>query len=272
MTDSAAYRRTALLPGLVLGQARFETTHFDRHFHLDTHIGVVTDGVQRQSFRREVTFLAPGGISLMPPGEIHDGTRHADQPFTLLTYRVSPALLTDLSEDLTETARPVPVAAITFDQPEVSQRLIRLHRLLTAGSDSPPAPELAAQSEWLALLAALLLHSHSLPPPPPAGPLGARRLRQVQGYCLDRLAEKISLEDLATVCGLGRFQFLRQFHASVGMTPYAWLLRLRLEQACALLAEGRQTIAAVAQDTGFHDQSHFNRAFRRAYGVAPSGY
>lgn len=279
MTDSAAYRRPAHLPGLVLGQARFATTHFDRHFHLDTHIGVVTEGVQRQSFRRTVSHLAPGGISLMPPGEVHDGTRHDDRPFTLLTYRISPAGLTELAEDLTETARPLPLAAVTVDQPDLHRRLIRLHSLLMA--DSPGlmpglmpglATDLATESEWLAVLAALLRHSHALPTPPPCGPLGARRLRRVQEYCHDRLADKITLEDLAAVCGLGRVQFLRQFRASVGMTPYAWLLRLRLELACARLRDGRQTIAAVAQDSGFHDQSHFNRAFRRAYGVAPSAY
>jgi transcriptional regulator GlxA family with amidase domain len=50
------------------------------------------------------------------------------------------------------------------------------------------------------------------------------------------------------------------------------LLRLRLERACALLSRSSQAIATVAQEVGFYDQSHFNRAFRQAYGAAPSNY
>jgi AraC-like DNA-binding protein len=71
---------------------------------------------------------------------------------------------------------------------------------------------------------------------------------------------------------LSRFQFLRRFKHTVGMTPHAWLVRLRLERACTLLARSETSIAQVAMAVGFYDQSHFNRAFRSAFGVAPSGY
>ncbi|WP_231985572.1 helix-turn-helix transcriptional regulator [Pseudomonas vancouverensis] len=50
------------------------------------------------------------------------------------------------------------------------------------------------------------------------------------------------------------------------------MLRLRLEHACALLSRSGQPIIDVAQAVGFYDQSHFNRAFRHAFGVAPSRY
>ncbi|MGE8638798.1 MAG: helix-turn-helix transcriptional regulator, partial [Achromobacter sp.] len=55
-------------------------------------------------------------------------------------------------------------------------------------------------------------------------------------------------------------------------TPHAWLVRLRLERACAALATERVSVAQVAADVGFYDQSHFNRAFRMAYGAPPSAY
>ena len=49
-------------------------------------------------------------------------------------------------------------------------------------------------------------------------------------------------------------------------------MRLRLERACAALATERVSVAQVAADVGFYDQSHFNRAFRMAYGAPPSAY
>ena len=81
-------------------------------------------------------------------------------------------------------------------------------------------------------------------------------------YCQERLSEKIGLEDLAALCGLSRFQFLRRFAHSFGLTPHAWLVRLRLERACAALAGSGLSVAQVAAEVGFYDQSHFNRAFR----------
>lgn len=86
------------------------------------------------------------------------------------------------------------------------------------------------------------------------------------------LVKKITLDELAALCALGRFQFLKQFKQTVGMTPHAWLVRLRLERACSLLSRRSTAIAEVAQEVGFYDQSHFNRAFRQAFGVAPSSY
>ena len=89
---------------------------------------------------------------------------------------------------------------------------------------------------------------------------------------MTHLADKITLDELAALCHLGRFQFLRQFKRTVGMTPHAWLLRMRLEQACSLLAHRAGNLTDIAQEVGFFDQSHFNRAFRQAFGVAPSQY
>ncbi|MBU6489957.1 MAG: AraC family ligand binding domain-containing protein [Burkholderiales bacterium] len=55
--DFVHYRHLADMPGLVLGAAQFSTFSFDRHFHLDYHIGLVTEGVQRQRF---------GGMTVRP--------------------------------------------------------------------------------------------------------------------------------------------------------------------------------------------------------------
>ncbi len=96
--------------------------------------------------------------------------------------------------------------------------------------------------------------------------------RCVRDYCNEHLADKITLEALAALCGLERFQFLKLFKQTVGMTPHAWLVRLRLERACVLLSHTQWELTRVAQEVGFYDQSHFNRAFRQAFGVAPSRY
>jgi AraC-like DNA-binding protein len=269
MSDGVEYKRLAVIPGLVLGAGRFESYSFGRHYHLDYHIGLVVEGAQRQQCNRQSALLTPGRISLMPPGEIHDGCHDGDQPCVLKTFRLAPDLLQQLMQDLAGSARPTPLSASIVDQPLLASQLVQLHHTL----QHPVAVSaLALQSEWLSALYCLFAGAGSIEPQLLRGGLSREQLRRVRDYCMAHLDQKITLDELAAECQIGRFHFLRQFRQTVGMTPHAWLLRLRLEHACALLARRQQSIASVAQLVGFYDQSHFNRAFRQAFGVSPSAY
>lgn len=257
------------MPGLVLGAAQFSTFSFDRHFHLDYHIGLVTEGVQRQRFGGKTVLVGPGCVSLMPPGEIHDGVSDEAGGYTLKTFRLSPELLGGVAEEVADASRAPELKGALLEDAALAAHLVRLFDVMRS---SGQGGSLAVQSEWLRLLDMLLTGARAITPLQASGSLSPLQWQRVRDYCFAHLSEKITLDALAAICELGRFQFLRQFKQTVGMTPHAWLLRLRLEHACVLLSRGSQTIAEVAQGVGFYDQSHFNRAFRQAFGVAPSGY
>ncbi|QCP54707.1 AraC family transcriptional regulator [Trinickia violacea] len=269
MADHVQYQHIAEVPGLVLGAARFSEFSFDLHFHLDYHIGLVTEGVQRQRFGGKTVLLGPGCVSLMPPGEIHDGTREGGGAFTLQTFRLSPDLLDNMAEEIGGSPREPELAGIVLEDPVLAGHLLRLHDAMRRNDG---AITLDVQSQWLTLMECLFRQSRAVVRQDVKGALSPMQWQRVKDYCFAHLGEKITLDELASVCGLGRFHFLRQFKQTVGMTPHAWLVRLRLEQACALLARSAHTIAEVAQGVGFYDQSHFNRAFRQAFGVPPSNY
>ena len=93
MKDVVRYHPVPGMPGMVLGQARITEFQFDRHYHVDYHIGLVTQ--RRQSFRGRSVLLGPGAVALMPPGEIHDGAGVSDYGFshTLQTFRIAPELM-----------------------------------------------------------------------------------------------------------------------------------------------------------------------------------
>lgn len=269
MSNRVDYRHIEEMPGLVLGAAQFSTFSFDRHFHLDYHIGLVTEGVQRQRFRGKTVLIGPGCVSLMPPGEIHDGAIDSARGYTLRTFRLSSGLLNSVAQELSETCGEPALSGALIEDPELATQLVRLFDAMRAAGD--PA-SLAVQSEWLRLMNLMLTRSRAIVPQQASGALSPVQWRRVREYCFAHLSEKITLDALAALCDLGRFQFLRQFKQTIGMTPHAWLLRLRLEHACVLLSRSSQTIAQVAHGVGFYDQSHFNRAFRQAFGVAPSNY
>lgn len=271
MKDDVRYQPVAGTPGLVLGVARLCEFQFDRHYHVDYHIGLVTQGVQRQTFRGRSILLGPGAVALMPPGEIHDGTGVDDygQAYTLKTFRLAPDLMRGFIAEVSGGAPDERFLGTLIEDTALASRFMALHASWMAGAAAGP---LAHESASLALMGALFARTGAVVQQDIRGGLSAPHTRTVLDYCQAHLGDKIGLEDLAQLCGLSRYQFLRRFALTVGLTPHAWLTRLRLERACAVLAGAPASIAQVAADVGFYDQSHFNRAFRTAYGVPPSAY
>jgi AraC family transcriptional regulator len=82
-------------------------------------------------------------------------------------------------------------------------------------------------------------------------------------------ASGLSIEELAREAGLSPSRFFRAFKATLGLPPHQYLLRRRLERARRLLDRPAARLADVALSTGFADQSHFTRLFRRQFGVTP---
>ena len=79
----------------------------------------------------------------------------------------------------------------------------------------------------------------------------------------------ITLDVLARSCELSIRHFTRAFRQSIGMSPYEWLQRRRIEKAKTLLQTSSAALSAIAADCGFTDQSHFTRTFSRIVGTTP---
>jgi AraC family transcriptional regulator len=99
--------------------------------------------------------------------------------------------------------------------------------------------------------------------------LGPIALKKIRDYIHDHLADPIEVNDLAALAARSPFHFSRVFARSIGMTPYRYVVHRRLQIAIDRI-RGGMSLAAVAADTGFSDQSHLSRWIRRVHGVAPS--
>jgi AraC family transcriptional regulator len=100
--------------------------------------------------------------------------------------------------------------------------------------------------------------------------LTPRQLRSVKEFIASNVSENISLMDLAELVGLSRSQFGRAFKTSTGMSPHRYHLEQRLKLAKGLLTTSRQSLVEIALETGFSEQSHFNRVFRSLTGATPA--
>jgi AraC family transcriptional regulator len=104
------------------------------------------------------------------------------------------------------------------------------------------------------------------------GGLGQARLRRVSELVDARLADELSLHEMAQAAGLSTAHFARMFRKSTGQTPHQFVLRQRLERAKSMLRTPDMRVLAVAVACGFKTQQHFAQVFRDVCGVSPTEY
>ena len=126
----------------------------------------------------------------------------------------------------------------------------------TAGVTRPLAQREAATAGAASLAAA-----------PSGSPLSVAIRFISQNY-----ADRITNDDLAKVCGLSVRAFERQFQAAYHSSPHDYLRQLRVRMSCSALVFSRKSLAEVATEFGFADQSHFTKEFRKFMAETPRAY
>jgi AraC family transcriptional regulator len=102
------------------------------------------------------------------------------------------------------------------------------------------------------------------------GCLSRGQVGRLVEYIEARLNEPISLDDLATVVGMGVCTFSRHFRETLGRAPHAFVIDRRVERAKRMLSQGDLAVKEVASSCGFADQAHLTRVFRCRLGTTPA--
>ena len=125
------------------------------------------------------------------------------------------------------------------------------------------------------LINALMLHlleKYSVPSNPAqyvAGALPQHKLQQIIDYIDTYLDRDLSLKELATLVQMSPSYFSQLFKSATGITPHRYVINYRIERAKELMRQGKLSIAEIATQVGFADQSHLHRHFVRLVGVTP---
>jgi AraC-like DNA-binding protein len=145
--------------------------------------------------------------------------------------------------------------------------------------DALPAARLTGLIDVLTLLAAdrtrVLLASPGLAQGDlvPAVPSGAEtRIGRVLARVHEHYREDLRVEPLADLAAVSASTFHRLFKRHTGLTFVDYVTRLRIGQACALLASGDRPIAWIADAVGYNNLANFNRQFRARKGMTPRAF
>jgi len=103
------------------------------------------------------------------------------------------------------------------------------------------------------------------------GGLSTHHRRKVRDLINSALDTPLSIAKLAAAVGLSPHHFARMFKESFGVSPAQYILQARINRAKRLL-QGQDTLASIAAQTGFSQQSHMTMQFKRATGVTPAQY
>jgi AraC-like DNA-binding protein len=272
--EVARYWQHAAVEGVDLLRARFITHRYGRHAHETYTFGLIEAGVEEFDYGGTLLRAGPGAVALLDPEVVHTGQAATPAGWTYRVLYPEVSVVTEVAEQL-GWRRGTPHFPQTVHYDAASAALLR-----SAHGAAEHGDRLASSSLLTAVLARLLrAHaangSSGLTARRPDGPAGTRTapaaVRTVCDLLHDRLAEPPALAELAAITGLSQFALLRAFRSETGLPPHAYLNQLRVRRARSMLDDGLAP-AEVAAVTGFADQAHLTRHFKRVVGVPPGAY
>lgn len=239
-----------------------------KHTHEQYQLGFSMNFPGEYTYKGTRHPVPAGSLSVIHPDEAHSARDPEDRrvPASFLMMYVEPETFQAAAEEVAGRRTGMPY----FRSPVIlDEDLSRIFAVLR--STSGPTSLLERDSRLLSVLTEFV-RRHADTRPFWRNRVGERgAVKLVKEYLEDNYSENISLDELARVSNLSPYYLNRVFSEEVGIPPHRYQLQVRTERAKVLLARG-EPITRIVDETGFADQSHFNRHFKRFVGVTPGRY
>lgn len=237
-----------------------------RHHHEFYELYFFLSGNAEFLVEDRAVLLAPNTLLLLPPGCSHS-LRFLDEQsaYQRTVLWVLPELLARVSaEDWNEP--------LELHPPDASASAILQLLSLLNGEQERMEQDFSAfaghdtvYADYIRLLFVQLLRLREQ-----SGRASAF-LRRAQTYLSAHLQEDLRAETVAAALHMGKAHLMRRFHAESGVPMHQYIVKLRLQRARRLLANGIGA-GECALQAGFSDYTTFYKAFLREYGLSPSRF
>ncbi len=266
-SEQVKFWRDPVLPDLEMLRATYITYAFSRHAHEGFGIAIVESGAMAFDYRGQTHVAPAGSVIVTHPGEMHTGSAAVETGWTYRTLLPAIDWLQQATKDSDRHSDSIPYFSTPVIQDkQLNRQLISLHQTLETSPSS-----LERESRFIWEMAQLV--SRYASDRPSAKPLGKEHyaVQQVRDYLQAHYTTNVSLKDLANLVNLNPLRLLRVFRKQIGIPPHAYLNYVRVQQAKRLLIAD-WAIMDAALETGFTDQSHLHRHFKKMVGVTPGQY
>lgn len=254
----AAILRSRAIGDFVLTETRYETgAALATHAHEYGCLVFVVDGTFRERCEAARREGVPGMVIVRPEGEPHSN-RFGRAGGRCLNVELPPQWLARVRDCTRVFDTSAAFTGGAF--PLLGRRLIE--ELAHTDDVSP----LAVESLVLGIFADGARDARRGASTPP------QWLLEAKDVIHDRLASRLTLEEIAGEVGVHRVHLAGSFRRYFGQSVAAYIRQSRIEWACRALAHTDAPLADIALMSGFADQSHFGRTFKRLMRTTPAAY
>jgi AraC family transcriptional regulator len=229
-----------------------------RHSHPNAHLLYVLDGeyVESCAGASEIRCQARA-LRYLPPN--FERSNHFESGARCLIVSIDPEMFARVASLNHSLEHPA-----SIETPVSMWLTQKLYREFQQGDSSST---LSLEGILLELLAETARHAGS-------GPVRIvpEWLRVARAYVEANYLRALSLADIARVAHVHRVHLARQFRSYFSTSVGEFLRRKRVEHACHLVSTTNCSLAEVAIDCGFSDQSHFSATFRKMMGLTPARF
>ncbi len=247
--------------------ARDISHNFSKHMHEDYAVGIIESGAMGFRYRGADLVASKGLINLVVPGEVHDGHPVSEKGWSYRMFYLPPQLLHRAAKEISPGAAKPHFRAGVLDDSELARQILRVHHNLDQNKSSSLENDTLLLKLLINWISRHADHSCALS----ATGSEHNAVQLAREYMEDCYAKDITLEQLAVLCGLSPYYFIRVFEKHTGITPHAYLTQARVNRAKEKLVSPLR-LADIAAECGFFDQSHLTRLFRKQFGITPGRY
>ncbi len=266
--EKVKFSRFPELGNLELLHAAYKQQTFTPHYHEGHVIGVIEKGRLGFDYRGEKVVASAGEINIADPGEIHNGFAMSEHGWQYRMFYLKQGQLDQICNELCDRIEPMPFfrKGVIRDK-GLAGEIQTLHK----DFEDPEISLLEKETRFFSLISKMILKHARHSVTPVKDGTERKSVKKVKDYIQTYYYSAISLDDLSREAGLSRYYLLRVFARETGLTPHAYLNHVRALNAKHLL-EKKVPIIEAAYATGFFDQSHLNRIFKKIYGITPGQY
>ena len=203
----------------------------------------------------------PGSVFIVAPDLVHTGEPAMPEGYSYEVLYLEPDVLAEVAEALGARSPRLPRQVVLSDA-QLASELADLHTSLRHNTDP-----LATEERYAIAVEGICRKLKPTPEQSTERPHRSSIDRALE-LLRERWSEPVALSELAAAASPSPSALVRRFRREVGMPPHAFQLNLRILHARELLRRG-MTPVQVAAATGFYDQAHLTRVFKRVVGVPP---